>query len=69
MENIIDFIEIYSNLNNNMIKDEKNMKNSLNNNNDLEKQQETYEILIRKLESDLRNHLKVKINIIIKEGI
>jgi len=54
MENIIDFIEIYSNL---------------NNNNDLEKQQETYEILIRKLESDLRNHLKVKINIIIKEGI
>jgi hypothetical protein len=67
MENIIDFIEIYSNINLNLNpnkitkdKEEKNSKNTLSLDNfELEKQQETYEILIRKLESDLRNHLKV----------
>ena len=57
MENIIDFIEIYSNINLNLNpnkitkdKEEKNSKNTLSlDNSELEKQQETYEILIRKL--------------------
>jgi hypothetical protein len=64
MEYIIDFIEIYSNinilLNPDKITKDKVEKNSLNNDiTELEKQQETYEVLIRKLESDHRNHLKV----------
>ena len=52
-------MEIYTNLSSkiNTNKEEKNTDNTLNN--DFEKQQEIYEILIRKLESDLRNHLKV----------
>ena len=56
--NIYDFIEIYSNLNvTNNPKTEKTLNNSMEK--ELETQQETYEILIRKLESDLRNQLKV----------
>ena len=56
LSNIFDLIEFYSNMNKSN-KEEKIPKKSFDK--ELEAQQETYEGLIRKLESDLRNQLRV----------
>ena len=54
---IIELIELYADLKSENKKEEK--KKDYNIEMTLESQQEGYESLIRKLESDLRNHMKV----------
>jgi hypothetical protein len=62
---IFEYIENYVNLSlSDNDKRQKTPNNSIGIEKELEIQQETYEILIRKLESDLRNQLKVNKNLI-----